>query len=79
MSKTTRLSSGPVRTVARLCRPRSRPLPAPAESVRTLLHLERPLTILLDGEPVDLHALPPDEPLTEARACAEAVHHASNT
>lgn len=74
MSKTTRLLSGPL---ALLCACAG-PVPdlAPAESVRTLLHLERPLEILLDGEPVDLHALPTDVPLSEARACAEAVHHA---
>lgn len=74
MSKTLRLSSGPLVLLCACAGPV--PELAPAANVTTLLHLEQPLEILLDGEPIDLVALPADAPLDETRACAEAVHHA---
>lgn len=74
MSKTLRLSSGPLVLLCACAGPV--PELAPAANVTTLLHLEQPLEIRLDGEPVDLAALPAEAPLDEARACAEAVHHA---
>ena len=74
MSKTTRLLSGPLVLLCACAGPV--PDLAPAETVATRLRLDRPIEILLEGEPVDLHALPKDVKLSEAHACAEAVHHA---
>lgn len=74
VSKTSRLLSGPL-VLLGAC---AGPVPdlAPAATVAAQLRLDRPIEILLEGEPVDLHALPPAVPLDQARACAEAVHHA---